>query len=104
MGWALTLGTKIIQILGSYIRDRREYSICYHCKDSGVQNDWRQFSFYNKKESDYYTIIEVISLFILPQHEVNASHLMVCLGILVEKWLFFDLAFLDVSLDKYQYL
>ena len=25
MGRALTLGTKIIQILGSYIRDRREY-------------------------------------------------------------------------------
>ena len=25
MGWALTLGTKTIQILGSYIRDRREY-------------------------------------------------------------------------------
>ena len=25
MEWALTLGTKTIQILGSYIRDRREY-------------------------------------------------------------------------------
>ena len=27
MGWALTLGTKTIQILGSYIRDRREYLV-----------------------------------------------------------------------------
>ena len=27
MGWALTLGTKTIQILGSYIRDRREYIV-----------------------------------------------------------------------------
>ena len=69
MGWTLTLGTKTIKILGSYIKDRMKYFVTPH-KSSGKS------SFKPTTSKALTTNIIVFYYFSPPKHNFNLIHML----------------------------